>query len=186
MKKLITIALFCIILSTLFTSCGNGLAITKRHYTKGYYVDYTPKVHQEKATEKKSQPIVNLPTQQIAPLLVSNDKSYTSNLKTAKTVIVVKDKKVQSKITPQKTTIQAIKDKPIVANEYVAAHTEQVAPVSQYNNENGHSLLWLVVVIILILWLLGILAGGLGLGGLLNILLLVALILFILWLLRVV
>ncbi|HWY38270.1 MAG TPA: DUF5670 family protein [Bacteroidia bacterium] len=39
---------------------------------------------------------------------------------------------------------------------------------------------------ILILWAIGFLAGGFGLGGLINLLLLVALILLILWLLRII
>lgn len=48
------------------------------------------------------------------------------------------------------------------------------------------SLLWIVIVVLLILWLLGLLAGGWGLGGLINLLLVVALILLILWLLRII
>jgi hypothetical protein len=47
------------------------------------------------------------------------------------------------------------------------------------------SLLWIVILVILILWLIGILAGGLGLGVLINLLLVIALVLLILWLLRI-
>lgn len=48
------------------------------------------------------------------------------------------------------------------------------------------SFLWIVILILIILWLIGWLAGGLGLGGFIHILAVIALILLILWLLRVI
>ena len=50
---------------------------------------------------------------------------------------------------------------------------------------DGLSLFWIIILVILILWALGLLSGGWGLGGFINILLIIALILLILWLLRV-
>jgi hypothetical protein len=52
--------------------------------------------------------------------------------------------------------------------------------------EGALSLIWIVILVLLILWALGLLAGGWGLGGLINILLVIALILLILWLLRII
>ncbi len=48
------------------------------------------------------------------------------------------------------------------------------------------SLLWIVILVLVILWLLGFITGGFGLGGLIHLLLLIALILLILWLLRII
>jgi len=46
------------------------------------------------------------------------------------------------------------------------------------------SLLWVIVIILIVLWALGLLVGDFG--GLIHLLLLIALILFILWLLRII
>jgi hypothetical protein len=54
------------------------------------------------------------------------------------------------------------------------------------SDHEGYSLLWIVVVLLLILWALGFLAGGLALGGLIHVLLVLALILFILWLVHII
>jgi hypothetical protein len=48
------------------------------------------------------------------------------------------------------------------------------------------SLLWIVILVLLIVWAAGLIGGGWGLGGLINILLVIALVLLILWLLRVI
>jgi hypothetical protein len=52
------------------------------------------------------------------------------------------------------------------------------------SSDDALSLLWIVILVVLLLWLLGVIAGGLGLGGLIHILLVIALILLILWLIR--
>jgi hypothetical protein len=46
------------------------------------------------------------------------------------------------------------------------------------------SLLWIVIIILLVLWALGLIAGNFG--GLIHLLLVIALILLILWLLRII
>jgi len=50
----------------------------------------------------------------------------------------------------------------------------------------GLSLFWIVILILLILWAIGLASGGFGIGGLINVLLVIALVLLILWLLEVV
>lgn len=57
---------------------------------------------------------------------------------------------------------------------------------SSASDKDGLSLFWVVILVLLILWALGFLTGGFGLGGLINLLLVIALILLILWLLRIV
>jgi hypothetical protein len=191
MKKITLFSLICIIISTLFSSCGS-LSMTKRHYTKGYYIDYTTGVQAKatpQVTQKQNQPVATTSSKQ-TKLIQNTEVTYSNpGIKTKKPLVIVKNKKMQLKVASQQTTKQSIPDKSI-ALEGVAIQTQQAVPISQnISNDSdgrGHSLLWLVVVIILILWLIGLLAGGLGLGGLLNVLLVVALILLILWLLRIV
>ena len=54
------------------------------------------------------------------------------------------------------------------------------------SSDEGHSLLWIVVVVLIILWALGIISGSFGLGVLINLLLVIAFVLLILWLLRII
>ncbi len=46
------------------------------------------------------------------------------------------------------------------------------------------SMLWIVIIVLIVLWALGLIAGNFG--GLIHLLLLIALILLILWLLRII
>src|SRR3990167_5281695 len=57
---------------------------------------------------------------------------------------------------------------------------------SAVHDGDGLSLFGIIILIILILWLVGAISGGWGLGGLIHILLVIALILLILWLLRII
>lgn len=52
------------------------------------------------------------------------------------------------------------------------------------SDDDGLSLFWIIILIVLILWLLGFISGNFG--GIINLLLIIALILLILWLLKVV
>ena len=54
------------------------------------------------------------------------------------------------------------------------------------SNDEALSLIWIVILVVLLLWLLGFIAGGFGLGPFIHLLLVIALILLILWLLRVI
>jgi hypothetical protein len=64
--------------------------------------------------------------------------------------------------------------------------TKPLTHLSTGNGDEARSLFWIVILVLLILWALGIISGSFGLGILFNLLLLIALILLILWLLRIV
>ncbi len=192
MKKLITYGALCTIAAILFSSCMSNLSITKRHYTGGYYVDYSKGTQAGTITaareEKTSQPKVSIPS---TPEQVPATNTITVEpIKTTANVIQQSNKRMQAKIRVQKSAMNESNQKTnalesvIIPNKPVL--DEAPASVSDDSGARALSLLWLVIVIILILWLIGILAGGFGLGGLINLLLLIALILLILWLLRVV
>jgi len=193
MKKLITFSIVCIIACIGFTSCTSKLAITKRHYNKGYYVDYSANkqiasVAKEKANRIKAPvPVSVLPVATESNTIPGNVAQIT---RAENTISINNAKSAKHKAVVASNTGGIATNLPIATE----APVMQVRAVSAVNsvtdNDHGHrdglSLFWLIILIILIVWVLGLIAGGWGLGGLINILLIVALILLILWLLRIV
>lgn len=193
MKKLITFSAICIVASILLSSCGLNMSITKRHYNNGYYVSYsdgkqavfTPK---EKEGQSKTSEALNSVQDQAE----QNTKSEYSEQSptTDNTVVVADNEKTQRKAISHQRTKEALKQITKTIKNPVAEikHGSLLAMPKIITNapeREGLSLFWIVILVVLILWALGFLAGGFGLGGLINLLLIVALILFILWLLRV-
>lgn len=169
-----------------FSSCAS---FTKRHYNKGYHITRHSSIPQRTSSEKEivteSEVKKNIP-------LVASEKNN----------LAVKQDAVQYAAKENNPTITAMKQSNHTAvSESESVETRQKETVfknpvatikkgikdvrSAASNDHGHSLLWIIVVVILILWAIGFLADGFGLGGLIHVLLVIALILFILWLLRV-
>ncbi|HWY98329.1 MAG TPA: DUF5670 family protein [Bacteroidia bacterium] len=197
MKNLIKYASVSLVAAILLSSCGSNFSITKRHYTNGYYIDYT----------KNNKGVISNPIENIAqvntpaPSVVAPAPAKGANVAQAQAqnndqnnqVVTSNNNKKQIKANLRVIT------KPVQVNKAGVfssipkkdKHTLFESPnisnsISDHDEGSAAlSLLWLVIVIILILWLIGILAGGFGLGGLINLLLLIALILLILWLLRI-
>jgi len=193
MYKNLHLLLFFLAILIIASSCNNsrGISITKRHYSKGNYVSVNKK--QKAKTQHKSE----------ENLLTSNQVKNETEAK-------------QSESTLEETTIEAnavvklnqpIKEKSNRLTQMInSANQEKTREAASNSNDllkvkkgnkifqavkakaNGEarSLFWLVITILLIIWLVALISGGWGLGGLVNILLLIALILFILWLLRLI
>jgi hypothetical protein len=175
------------------SSCGSNLTIAKRHYNSGYYFSHNTG---NKNIYKQTNEDENIAIKTIEPINVSvepkefskkyvhqNSKSndvFNSdrNIETSFKTISTKNSNQLSKpkITSIKTSVKEIKQT-LLERKITSTTTVE---------RDGLSLFWIIIVVILILWLLGFLAGGFGLGGLINLLLLIALILLILWLLRIV
>ncbi|MEO6884216.1 MAG: DUF5670 family protein [Bacteroidia bacterium] len=190
MKKLSSSILLFIGASILLSSCGNRLiSITKRHYRSGYYVDNVYK--KSTVTQQAKKPVYTkqmlaVSPQVIAPIVVKVDRGN------AVMPIAVKKQNVR--------LVTATNSKPVVnphvlstnMPEIVSANIPKVKTMRERLDQgdnyssNARSLFWLVITILLILWLLAILSGGWGLGGLVNVLLVIALVLFILWLFRLI
>jgi uncharacterized membrane protein len=196
MKKLITISTACIIAGLWLTSCSSHMMIVKRHYNNGYYVSHvnhkatstasaTTVTDQPEITEVATKPsIALLPEnlEQSAPVAYTNEATVNtqkerSHRMSAKTSVASGVAVVTDFMTSK--TKEAAKPMSFnFANEIKAHKTDEVV-------REGLSLFWIIILILLILWVLGLLGGGWGLGILINLLLLFALILLILWLLRV-
>jgi hypothetical protein len=67
-----------------------------------------------------------------------------------------------------------------------ASKIKLLKPVPPRSNNAALSLIWIVILVLIILWILGLISGGWGMGAFINVLLVIALILLILWLLRII
>ncbi len=184
----------------IFTSCAN-LTVKKRHYRPGYYISLSGKKHATKpghdVVEDESSSILakanSLPNEEITDQLISKDRaqSKTSDaLPTSDIAEVSKSDVAPIQSRPQSlSSVNAVKENinshRIKLTQNVKSSAKSHASPARVDGD-GHSLLWLVVLIILILWLIAFLSGGWGLGGFIHLLLVVAIILFILWILGII
>lgn len=199
MKNLIT---FCVIFLTttlMISSCGSSLSITKRQHTKGYYVSHNNVKSNNKtvSTEKIETSEANIENVKIenetaaisskenatftsamtATDVVENNSTEEATLNTSET------EEANTNVTERKELVpSAIKKSASKFKNVYSDSKSKHAPAEG----DAHSLLWIIIVVILILWLLGYLGGYAATSGLIHLLLVIALILFILWLLRII
>jgi ABC-type multidrug transport system fused ATPase/permease subunit len=204
MKNKFKIVVIGLIAAIILPSCNSSLTITKRRASKGYYIDYSKikrsskagdfeieaKAGQEKPLKlnpKKAEPmIIALDSKKIENFPRKSSQTTTADLnsKTSESTT-----KLNQKTSSNKTLVPFSKQN----NERLAKNLKNNTIASKIKSkmspqpvEGALSLIWIVILVLLILWALGLLAGGWGLGGLINILLVIALILLILWLLRII
>jgi len=183
MKKLITFSTICLIASLLLSSCKTA-TLAKRHYTKGYYLAHTKGKTQGSAAskeEKKIQP-------EIKKNLYTQSAPAGQNIEVNPVQIAAKTENANPFSAPAPKVETAAKHTVLNIETPAYQAKKQVSRIlnQSHSREDGLSLFWIIILILLILWAIGFLAGGLGLGGLFNLVLLIALILLILWLLRVI
>ena len=201
MKKITLYSVACLIGSILICSCESNLSITKRHYNSGYYVDFNKNKtlpvakEQSPSAQSKQLNVVSSGNTDKAVLVSNNTKetqiSNTLSVATPAANIINKAIKVKHNLVSKPVSVIVSNEKgQLGINEQKGSEQITMDAAQKMTSEHSDgaalSLLWLVIVIILIIWLIGILAGGFGLGGLINLLLIIALILLILWLLRVI
>lgn len=193
MKKLSLKILSLLIIGFLLNSCKTHTTVLKRHYMKGYYVSHkNNSVKNKERSESTSKHVFHS-----AKTVKEESRDMVAN----KDVLSASNEGVlfqTEKDQPGSNYHQKQKQHAIVYHNYNLAAIKhdprptKILPIEPERimadtvTRDGLSLFWIVVLVILILWALGLLAGGFGLGGLINILLAIALILLILWLLRIV
>jgi hypothetical protein len=190
MKSLnfVQIAAFSLITAILISSCG---IIKTNEFSKKKYTNF-----------KKGESIVNI--DHISK--VKNDVDLFSIVpntkKDAEAFAIVTDKPSQPAVAantevknkpvniPSQNTVAAKETRKVKVKRAVSFAMNRIvnkANTTSINRDgDGLSLFWLVILILLILWAIGLASGGFGLGGLINVLLVIALVLLILWLLEVV
>ena len=188
MKKTTGIGTLLIAISILLSSCGTKFSLMQRHYRDGYYIAHnsgkqkgsTRNVDKSEGGKDKPEQYVrmHMKTGAINPGIAQ--KEVSGKVITGK----AKMEMTQSKKITQTGGMFTELKKGTTIRRPVTGTEGAFRPVS--SNSDGLSWFWTIIVIILIIWLIGYLLGGFGLGGLINVLLLVALILLILWLLRII
>lgn len=190
MKKSIHFIPLIILLALFAGSCKTSLM--KRHYRNGYFVEHKHK--NNPASENDKQSVASTKKRSVA------SKTETAFAQTT-TASPKKEAAISSEETVvQKKTINSTQEKAMKLakkandlgpvkldeNKLRAVAAKQNADMDGSTADDALSLFWIVLLVILILYLLGFVFDGYGLGILVHLLLLIFLILLILWLLRIV
>lgn len=195
MKKLITFGTICIVTCIVFSSCSSSFEITKRHYNKGYYINHSSNKESALITKERASEVkIATPVYPVTASIEQNTKIANSVpiYKTENTVIGTNARKTEHRTILASNVGQMAKNMPTATEAPATRIKSSVLGISSVTDDGNHnrrdalSLFWLIILIVLIVWLIGLVTGGFGMGGFINILLVIALILLILWLLRVV
>lgn len=187
MKNLLKITLLFLAASIMFVSCKT-MSVTKRHYNKGYYVSHSAKKNKLESNNAAKEAVVKN-VEQLALKAIDGIKDQPSNPELLASNVT--NKKESTTEAQTRKTIENkikyagksnIKFKDVYKNPFKI--TKMVA--AKDSNKDGLSLIWILIVVILIIYLLGFLFDGFGLGNLIHILAIIALVLLILWLLKVI
>jgi len=200
MKKLLYSFFIFAGMAMIFSSCSTQLptvSIAKRHYKNGYYVSVNNNKHTSDATSEVTKNVIAEPAS-VAPVTsTANNVSETSPVEentSGNTFTAPKNKQNISK----ELTASAVKHaapgnlkRTITPNtvkelKNIQAASKLMVSENKNHSNNNNSLIWTIIVILLLLWLLSVLMGGWGLGGILHLLLVIALILLILHLLGII
>lgn len=192
MRKLSLFYISFIAGSLLLISCSqiSTFSVTKRHYRDGYYID----INSGKQAEHISQQVLKQNRMDNRRIVIAENKpenkSYTS---AGATIINKKDGnggKIanRGKVVTHMHPIRQGMNAPMTSVYKDAAIQKMVSnkkTSSQDNIDSPGYWLWTIIVLLFLVWLLSLLTGGWGLGGLIYIFLVVALILLIFRLLSV-
>lgn len=167
----------------LFSACNTTMM--KRHYRKGFFVEHkhhpkTPVVKQNKPEEALA---VN-PPPTLVPEKNEFSKSEELNRETEPELIPQQKEKKSFFARRNEKTHAAIF--PPLKMDKIKGMAEKVVGPEAGLVSATLSLFWIVLVVLLVIYLVGVVFEGFGLGGIYHLLALVILILLILWLLGVV
>lgn len=192
MKNLFKIIIIAIITSVAVSSCKQ-VSVIKRKYNKGYYVSHTHKLPETKGESSTATTVVKKP-EYLKPVPITSlglDATKTTENKYAPTASADALQKTDKNYNHAKETKNFmgtnLSFKEINLMPVKLFSKGAINDLSGRSDDNeGLSLLWIIIVIILILWLLGFVFDGFGFGYGIHLLALIALILLILWLLKII
>jgi uncharacterized lipoprotein len=183
MKHAIKVVMLALAAVFAMSACSS-LSITKRRYTKGYYVEHRGKraaqpVKHEIASNDSQKETVAVEKVAVSPEPVANVPQVT----TAQAAKPAKAAPARSKRTIRSAAL-ALNDAidPDVRRPFKALRNA-VKMASGDSGDDALSLLWIVVVVILVIYLIGLLLEW---GPYTHILGVIAIVLLILWLLRII
>ena len=193
MKKSFTFGTLCFVIAVLFSACNSNFSITKRHYNNGYYVEngkdkHVVAVSKEKQGGEQTTKSANVDEDQqlnIVSIQDADQRSVTDD----KVSIQGSEKTSNNSRSPKMENEMKMKDSSPVfypLTQIKSTFSKFKKNGRLHDDGEGLSLFWIVILIILILWALGVISAGFAIGSIINLLLLAALILLILWLLRII
>lgn len=197
MKRAITLLTLLVFAGTMLPSCG--ITIVKRQHTGGYYVSTNHRYHADKSeavirpdenesvASAQSKPAEE---KEIAvaetPATVSEQVNTTDVPVTGKQDDAAPKKASEASSAQRSFSLNSMAEKVPMAKKMHSAVKKMKSKSAAPASDDALSLLWIVILVLLVLWALGLIGGGWGLGWAINVLLVIALILLILWLLRIV
>lgn len=196
MKRIITLFTLLIFSGLILPSCG--ITIVKRQHRGGYYVSKNShyRVDKDEAVIKTDEnqavttakPVVEAEELEVAeaPVIINEEENAVNVPSLGKQNDEAPAKSVEASSTKRVFSLNSMTEKVPVMKKMDSTLKKVKAKSNAPASDEELSLLWIVILILLILWAVGLIGGGWGLGGLINILLVIALVLLILWLLRVI
>lgn len=188
MKKIIRPLIFVTLISIL-TSCSeyNSISITKRHYRSGFNLEHSFKRQPDFQQEKEVRFFVNHVLKNETEQVVKEEQiSIEQSSETAKLQgeAIIAKQNINTKAKQAVLNLTPLSSKNI---NKASVYTEDIFSINRNTasvSERGDSIIWTLISIFLVLWLISLLTGGWGLGGLIYIFLVVALVLLLLRLLH--
>ncbi len=168
------------------TSCdkSTGFSIAKRHYRDGFHIEYLSKKPLEKKANNDITSYLNYKEENTSfetkenfllkepPKEILQPKKETSRIN--------EKNKISKKLTEQLPNLIL----PVKSTSISKLKSTSVPKNITSSQDTGDSVVWTLISIFLVLWLISLLTGGWGLGGLIYIFLVIALILLLLKLLH--
>jgi hypothetical protein len=185
MKTKLTYLLAALAAVWMLSSCNSRNVLMKRHYMKGYYFSHaTGKNDVQTVRTGRSEARTGHAAPQYVQPGISAEPMASAQVR--QTNRLAAENRTKKEIKPA-----AAKKRPALYSlSPVSPHSKlthlKSALQAPVRSDDGLSLFWTVILVIVILWAIGFLTGGFGLGNLIHLLLVVALILLILWLLRII
>lgn len=186
MKTFIRSISLLIILSLGLFSCKTA-SIMKRHYNKGYYVSKKHKPSETKTAERTTRKTT------VAPDFKPTEEFAKVSIPENGKDVIIRDEPFSKKAKkglikdgtqPIANAFNKLKD----PFDGVIGMPRQLKETLKQNDvaRDALSLLWILILILLIVYVIGLLLDFFGLGPIFHILGVIVLVLLILWLLRVI
>jgi hypothetical protein len=190
MNNLLKISILFFASIVLFSSCKT-MSVTKRHYNKGYYVSHSHKQKALKKTGREPEQLSSVTKEERAEILnpgttalkmpPTEEKELIASDTYEQPVLPSSRKKLFDKrsnsYSNEEIEVRDVIKNPLKAGKMLA---------TKDSGDDALSLLWILIVVLLIVYIVGILLDGFGLGGIIHILGVIVLVLLILWLLKII
>jgi hypothetical protein len=175
----------------LFASCHTG-SIMKRHYNKGYYVS---KKHKPAGTYKAPTEVAEKAPAiepEVIEKIASSSESAPSiepqiaQSKTETKNVTKPSKKIRNIFKEESVSSASFAPRDIMMHPFSPVKTLKAAVGDDDLARDALSLIWIVIVVLLILYIVGLIFDLFGVGPVFHILGGIILVLLVLWLLRII